>query len=152
MDQRLQAHGVPSSSLVLEVTEHTVMRDVEAARATMHRLRGQGVRLSIDDFGTGHSSLAQLRSLAVDEIKIDKSFVSDLGNGSGDAVIVRSAIEIGHNMGLKVIAEGVEGPESLAILEALHCDMVQGYLFSRPLPGDAFVAWCTQFQREQAGA
>lgn len=152
VDQRLQAHGVPSSSLVLEVTEHTVMRDVEAARATMHRLRGQGVRLSIDDFGTGHSSLAQLRSLAVDEIKIDKSFVSDLGNGSGDAVIVRSAIEIGHNMGLKVIAEGVEGPESLAILEALHCDMVQGYLFSRPLPGDAFVAWCTQFQREQAGA
>ena len=150
--QRLQAHGVPSRSLVLEVTEHTVMRDLDAARTTMHRLRGQGVRLSIDDFGTGHSSLAQLRSLPVDEIKIDKSFVADLGNGSGDAVIVRSAIEIGHNMGLKVIAEGVEGQASLAILEALHCDMVQGYLFSRPLPPDAFVDWCMRFQREQADA
>lgn len=150
--QRLQAHCVPPERLVLEVTEHTVMRDLEAARGTMHRLRAQGVRLSIDDFGTGHSSLAQLRSLPVDEIKIDKSFVAELGDGSGDVVIVRSAIEIGHNMGLKVIAEGVETPASLAILEALDCDMVQGYLFSRPLPADAFVDWCTRHQRERIEA
>ncbi|MDR6992289.1 EAL domain-containing protein [Luteimonas sp. 3794] len=144
--QRLRAHDVPSRSLVLEVTEHTVMRDLEVARANMQRLRGQGVRLSIDDFGTGHSSLAQLRSLPVDEIKIDKSFVADLGNGNDDAVIVRSAIEIGHNMGLKVVAEGVEGPVSLAILESLGCDMAQGYLISRPLPADTFVAWCMRYQ------
>ncbi|MET0329737.1 MAG: EAL domain-containing protein [Luteimonas sp.] len=140
----LRAHGVAPASLVLEVTEHTVMRDVEAARDTMHALRAQGVRLSIDDFGTGHSSLAQLRGLPVDEIKIDKSFVADLGAGSGDSVIVRSAIEIGHNMGLTVVAEGVETPENLAILEASGCDMVQGYLFSPPLAPAALVEWCTR--------
>lgn len=138
----LDAHRVAPQSLVLEVTEHTVMRDVDAARRTMHALRARGVRLSIDDFGTGHSSLAQLRGLPVDEIKIDKSFVADLGAGRGDSVIVRSAIEIGHNMGLSVVAEGVETPESLAILESLGCDLVQGYLFSPPLPPAALVAWC----------
>ncbi len=144
----LQAHRFPPGGLILEITEGTIMRDVQSAVATMHALRALGVRLSIDDFGTGHSSLAQLRSLPVDEIKIDKSFIRRLEAAPDDTVIVRSAIEIGHNMGLVVIAEGVEQVGSLQILRALRCDMAQGYLFSRPLPADDFQRWHAAFRPE----
>ena len=144
----LQAHRFPPAELILEITESTVMRDVQAALSTMRVLRGLGVRLSIDDFGTGHSSLAQLRSLPVDEIKIDKSFVMRLDTHPEDTVIVRSAIEIGHNMGLVVIAEGVEQAGSLEILQGLHCDMVQGYFFSKPVDADAFRRWHDEFEAE----
>jgi diguanylate cyclase (GGDEF)-like protein len=146
----LQRHGIPARDLILEITEGTVMRDVQAALRTMHALRAIGVKLSIDDFGTGHSSLAQLKSLPVDEIKIDRSFVMQLDHSPGDTVIVRSAIEIGHNMGLTVIAEGVEQAGSLAILRALQCDMVQGYLFSRPVAPDRFRDWYADFARDGA--
>lgn len=138
----LAQHSVPANRLIIEITESTLMRDLESAVKVLRRLREAGVRLSIDDFGTGHSSLAQLRGLPVDEIKIDKSFVMRLTEGSEDAVIVRSAIEIGHNMGLRVIAEGVETADGLAVLRRLHCDMAQGFLFSPPLHPDAFVQWC----------
>ncbi|QNN71196.1 putative bifunctional diguanylate cyclase/phosphodiesterase [Thermomonas carbonis] len=142
----LQAHRFPAQELILEITESTVMRDVQSALITMRALRALGVRLSIDDFGTGHSSLAQLRSLPVDEIKIDKSFVMRLDTNPEDTVIVRSAIEIGHNMGLVVIAEGVEQSGSLEILQRLHCDMVQGYFFSKPVPAEDFRRWHDDFQ------
>ena len=142
----LQAHRFPARELILEITESTVMRDVQSALVTMRALRALGVRLSIDDFGTGHSSLAQLRSLPVDEIKIDKSFVMRLDSSPDDTVIVRSAIEIGHNMGLVVIAEGVEQAGSLDILQRLHCDMVQGYFFSKPIPAEDFRRWHDDFQ------
>ncbi len=144
----LQTHRFPPAGLILEITEGTIMRDVQSAVTTMHALRALGVRLSIDDFGTGHSSLAQLRSLPVDEIKIDKSFVSRLEAAPDDTVIVRSAIEIGHNMGLVVIAEGVEQLASLRILRELGCDMAQGYLFSRPLPAEDFHRWHDAFRPE----
>ena len=140
----LAQHSLPGSRLIIEITESTLMRDLESAVRVLRRLRDAGVRLSIDDFGTGHSSLAQLRGLPVDEIKIDKSFVMALTENSEDAVIVRSAIEIGHNMGLRVIAEGVETADGLAVLRRLHCDMAQGFLFSPPLHPDAFVQWCRQ--------
>jgi diguanylate cyclase (GGDEF)-like protein len=143
--ERLAAHGVDGQQLVFEITESTAMRDLGASLETMHMLRDCGVRLSIDDFGTGHSSLAQLRSLPVDEIKIDKSFIMLLGGDQDDSVIVRSAIEIGHNMGLTVIAEGVEDERSLAILQSLNCDMVQGYLFSPPLAPADFPGWHATF-------
>ena len=146
----LQAHRFPPRELILEITESTVMRDVPSALATMRALRTLGVRLSIDDFGTGHSSLAQLRSLPVDEIKIDKSFVMRLDTSPDDTVIVRSAIEIGHNMGLVVIAEGVEQAGSLAILQGLHCDMVQGYFFSKPIPAEDFRRWHADFEANAA--
>ena len=146
------AHRFPPAELILEITESTVMRDVQAALATMRVLRGLGVRLSIDDFGTGHSSLAQLRSLPVDEIKIDKSFVMRLDTHPEDTVIVRSAIEIGHNMGLVVIAEGVEQAGSLEILQGLHCDMVQGYFFSKPVDADGFRRWHDEFEAAAARA
>ena len=145
----LETHGIAAEELVLEITEGMVMRDVQAALATMHALRALGVRLSIDDFGTGHSSLAQLRSLPVDEIKIDKSFVMRLDSNPDDTVIVRSAIEIGHNMGLVVIAEGVEQPGSLQILRDLHCDMVQGYLFSKPVPAQDFRQWHAGYEADR---
>jgi EAL domain-containing protein (putative c-di-GMP-specific phosphodiesterase class I) len=100
-----------------------------------------GVRLAIDDFGTGHSSLAHLKRLPVHELKIDKSFVAGMVKDASDAVIVRSTIDLAHNMGLAVVAEGVEDEPTLERLRALGCDMVQGYLLSRPLAADDVVAW-----------
>ncbi len=138
----LAAQQVPPAQLIIEITETTLMRDLKAAVKVLTRLRAEGVRLSIDDFGTGHSSLAQLRGLPVDEIKIDRSFVTNLSEDSEDAVIVRSAIEIGHNMGMRVIAEGVETPGSLALLRRYRCDMAQGFLFTPPLSPAEFIDWC----------
>jgi EAL domain-containing protein (putative c-di-GMP-specific phosphodiesterase class I) len=107
----------------------------------MQRLRGLGIRLSIDDFGTGHSSLAQLKRLPVDELKIDKSFVMELTSNRDDAAIVRSTIDLAHCMGLKVTAEGVEDQAIQDLLASMGCDVAQGYHLSRPLPGDAFETW-----------
>jgi len=146
----LRRHRVPPARLILEVTESALMRDVDYAVRTLHRLRASGLRLSIDDFGTGYSSLAQLKRLPVDELKIDKSFVTQMTEGSDDAVIVRSTIELGHNMGLSVIAEGVENDSSLELLKRYRCDMVQGYLFSAPLEGAALARWCREFTEAEA--
>ena len=141
-------HRVPPARIILEVTEGALMRDVDYAVRMLHRLRAGGIRLSIDDFGTGYSSLAQLKRMPVDELKIDKSFVMQMTEGSDDAVIVRSTIELGHNMGLSVIAEGVETDASLALLRRYRCDMVQGYFFSPPLAADALLDWCRAFAAE----
>ena len=143
-------HGVPPARIILEVTEGALMRDVDYAVRMLTRLRAGGIRLSIDDFGTGYSSLAQLKRMPVDEIKIDKSFVMQMTEGSDDAVIVRSTIELGHNMGLSVIAEGVETDASLALLRSYRCDMVQGYFFSAPLEAGALMDWCRTFAGETA--
>lgn len=137
----LSRHQVPAAQLILEVTESALMRDVDQALRMLGRLRAMDLRLAIDDFGTGYSSLAQLKRMPVDELKIDKSFVVQMAEGSDDAVIVRSTIELGHNMGLRVIAEGVEDELAWALLKRLGCDMAQGYFLSRPLPGEAFLAW-----------
>jgi len=146
----LRQHQVPAPRLILEVTEGALMRDVEYAIRMLHRLRAGGVRLSIDDFGTGYSSLAQLKRMPVDELKIDKSFVMQMTEESDDAVIVRSTIELGHNMGLSVIAEGVENDVSLGLLQRYRCDMVQGYFFSPPLDSGALVAWCRRYSEAKA--
>lgn len=138
----LDRHQVPAGKVILELTEGAIMRDVEYAIRMLQRLRTIGVRLAIDDFGTGYSSLAQLKRMPVDELKIDKSFVMQLVEGSDDAVIVRSTIELGHNMGLTVIAEGVETEPAMALLREYHCDMAQGFLFSPPLDADDMLAWC----------
>ena len=134
--------NLPPSWLVLEITETAIMRDPAYALKILRDLKGRGIRLSIDDFGTGYSSLAHLKRLPVDELKIDKSFVLNLTSQStDDAVIVRSTIELGHNMGLKVIAEGVETIESLDILTRLGCDMAQGYYMSPPIPAMDLLKW-----------
>lgn len=137
----LKLYRVPAEQLVFEITESAVMREPEHALKVLNRLRECGISLSVDDFGTGYSSLAHLKRLPVQELKIDQSFVRNLDETSEDAVIVRSTIEMSHNLGLKVVAEGVEYAHSLRLLERWHCDTAQGYLISRPLTAVAFEAW-----------
>jgi diguanylate cyclase (GGDEF)-like protein len=134
--------GLPAGNLVLEITESAIMKDAVYAQKILADLKRRGICLAIDDFGTGYSSLAHLKRLPVDELKIDKSFVLNLSeSATDDLVIVRSTIELGHNMGLVVIAEGVESAESWRILKRLGCDMAQGYYMSAPLPVDAIGEW-----------
>ena len=137
----LRRYGLPAEQLLFEITESAVMREPEKALKVLHLLRDCGISLSVDDFGTGYSSLAHLKRLPVQELKIDQSFVRNLDETSEDAVIVRSTIEMSHNLGLKVVAEGVEYAHSLRLLERWQCDTAQGYLISRPLSADAFEAW-----------
>lgn len=140
----LRLHQVPAEQLIFEITESAIMSEPERALVVLNRLRECGISLSVDDFGTGYSSLAHLKRLPVQELKIDQSFVRNLDETSEDAVIVRSTIEMSHNLGLKVVAEGVEYEHSLQLLERWHCDTAQGYLISRPLSAVAFEAWITK--------
>ncbi|UZJ61575.1 EAL domain-containing protein [Pseudomonas sp. KU26590] len=142
----LKLYRVPAEQLIFEITESAIMREPEQSLKVLNRLREFGISLSVDDFGTGYSSLAHLKRLPVQELKIDQSFVRDLDETSEDAVIVRSTIEMSHNLGLKVVAEGVEYEHSLRLLERWHCDTAQGYLISRPLSASAFEAWIAQAQ------
>ncbi|MGO9850616.1 MAG: putative bifunctional diguanylate cyclase/phosphodiesterase [Steroidobacteraceae bacterium] len=128
----LRLHSVHPTSLLLEITESAVMRDPQGAARNMQLLRIAGVRFAIDDFGTGHSSLSQLSLLPVDELKIDRSLISQAVNGA--VTIVTSTIELGHTMGLKVVAEGIETPDAWSLLRRLGCDFAQGYLISPPIP------------------
>ena len=140
----LERYAVPPQQLIFEITESAVMSEPARALVVLHRLRDCGISLSIDDFGTGYSSLAHLKRMPVQELKIDQSFVRNLDATSEDAVIVRSTIEMSHNLGLKVVAEGVEYQHSLDLLERWHCDTAQGYLISRPLTAGAFETWVSQ--------
>jgi diguanylate cyclase (GGDEF)-like protein len=135
------SQSFPPSSLVFEITETTIMSDPDYAMETISRLSRMGIRFSIDDFGTGYSSLSYLKKLPIHELKIDKSFVMDMLENENDAVIVRATIELAHNLGLKVVAEGVENEETHKALRNLGCDVVQGYYLSRPLSAKDFDAW-----------
>ncbi|MES2318960.1 MAG: EAL domain-containing protein [Pseudomonadota bacterium] len=137
----LQRYQLAPSSFCLEITESAIMDDPVRAQQTLERLHAMGVDLSIDDFGTGYSSLAYLKRLPVNELKIDKSFVLNMENDVGDTKIVRSTIDLGHNMGLRVVAEGVESEAVWRLLAALGCDQAQGYFMSRAMPADALAAW-----------
>jgi EAL domain-containing protein (putative c-di-GMP-specific phosphodiesterase class I) len=130
----LQTWDVLPSQLTVEITESAVMVDPGRALALLTRLHQTGVRIAIDDFGTGYSSLAYLKRLPIDEIKIDKSFVLDMPVHDDDATITRSIVDLGHNLGLVVVAEGVETREIWDQLAAMHCDVAQGYYLSRPIP------------------
>jgi diguanylate cyclase (GGDEF)-like protein/PAS domain S-box-containing protein len=134
--------GIAPGRLILELTENAVI-SLEVARI-LELLHAMGERLAIDDFGTGHSSLAYLRQLTIDEIKIDQSFVINLPSVPRDAVIVRSIIDLAHNLGLTVVAEGVEDEASLEIVVANGCDSAQGYFFSRPRPADELTTWLAE--------
>ncbi|MDQ3866020.1 MAG: EAL domain-containing protein [Actinomycetota bacterium] len=133
--------GVEARFLNLEMTEGTIMADPFRAMSVLRRLSDMGVRLAIDDFGTGYSSLAYLKRLTVNEIKIDRSFVMNMTNDENDAVIVRSTIDLGRNLGLEVVAEGVESQEAWAALEELGCDLAQGFYLSRPVPAEVLTSW-----------
>ena len=137
----LHEHGVDTRQLMLEVTESAIMSEPQQAARAMQQLRTAGVRFAIDDFGTGHSSLAQLHSLPVDELKIDRSFVLNLERSPNNRAIVRSTTELGHILGLRVVAEGVETPEAWSALLRLGCDLAQGYFISRPMLASQVPGW-----------
>jgi diguanylate cyclase (GGDEF)-like protein len=139
--QLLDSHGIGPEQLELEITESVIMADPAYALDILSRISGMGVVLSIDDFGTGYSSLAYLKKLPVNAVKIDKSFVLHMIKDQNDAQIVRSTIELAHNLGLKVIAEGVENREVWDRLLALGCDEAQGYYMGRPLPAPEMTRW-----------
>jgi EAL domain-containing protein (putative c-di-GMP-specific phosphodiesterase class I) len=131
---QLTTWQVPPDLLTLEITESAVMAEPDRALEVLGRLHAFGVGLAVDDFGTGYSSMAYLKELPVDELKIDRSFVGQMATSPSDAVIVRSTIDLGHNLGLRVVAEGVETPHAWDELTALGCDSAQGYLLGRPVP------------------
>jgi diguanylate cyclase (GGDEF)-like protein len=145
VEQLLAERGLPARLLTLELTESTIMIDSVYARNALYRLRRAGVTLSIDDFGTGYSSLAYLKNLPVTELKIDRSFITNLGEHTDDA-IVRSVIDLGHNLGLTVVAEGIETAAALEKLYHLGCDLAQGFFIGKPLPADEFNLWLQQRQ------
>jgi diguanylate cyclase (GGDEF)-like protein len=140
----LAEHRVPAGLLRLEVTESAVMGDAARCMEVLQRLHDLGVHLSIDDFGTGYSSMAYLRRLPVDELKIDRSFVLGMTTTSQDLVLVRTAIDLGHNLGLTVVAEGVEGADHVDALRELGCDIAQGFHYARPMPAEQMTEMLTR--------
>ncbi|MGA2520524.1 MAG: bifunctional diguanylate cyclase/phosphodiesterase [Acidimicrobiales bacterium] len=132
----LERHRLPAEALVLEITETSIITDFEGSKAVIERLRDLGIVISIDDFGAGFTSLAYLSSLAVRELKLDRAFITGLGHGgrARDLELVRATIELGHAMGLRVVAEGIEDAATLDVLSDLGCDLAQGYFISRPMP------------------
>jgi diguanylate cyclase (GGDEF)-like protein len=138
---RMHEAGVPSELLRLEITENTLALNPDRAQATLAALAAAGIRISIDDFGTGYSSMAYLKRLPVDELKVDRSFVAGMLKHADDEVIVRSVVDLGHNLGLTVVAEGVEDQDTQDALTEIGCDIVQGYYTGRPMTVDFFEAW-----------
>jgi EAL domain-containing protein (putative c-di-GMP-specific phosphodiesterase class I) len=134
----LAATGFDAGSLELELTESMIMQNTETTRAHLLAVNEMGVRLSVDDFGTGYSSLGYLKRFPIDTLKIDKSFVRDVTTDGDDAAIVTAIIAMAHQLRLRVVAEGVENEGQLEFLQRYGCDEMQGYLFSRPVPAEAF--------------
>ncbi len=126
---------------MLEITETSLMSDARHTMRVLNRLATMGLTLAVDDFGTGYSSLSYLKRLPVDEVKIDKSFVLNMHRDDNDAVIVRSIVDLARNLGLRVVAEGVETSVTWDALRDIGCDLAQGYVLSRPLPADRLTAW-----------
>jgi EAL domain-containing protein (putative c-di-GMP-specific phosphodiesterase class I) len=141
VEQALLETSVPSARLTIEVTESTLIADPQGALRVLKELREMGVRLAIDDFGTGYSSLSYLQRLRPNDLKVDKSFVTDMMSDENDALIVRSVIELAHSLGMAVVAEGVENVRTLDRLAELHCDRAQGFHIARPMPEDELMTW-----------
>jgi EAL domain-containing protein (putative c-di-GMP-specific phosphodiesterase class I) len=137
----LKSCNVAADQLVLEITESAVMRNMEAALQAIAQLRMHGIKFSIDDFGTGHSSLAQLRSLPVDELKLESTLIADLVIEERARVIVRAVTELSHSLGMHVVAEGIETAQMLRAVAQAGCDIAQGYLISRPMPASELLTW-----------
>lgn len=137
----LRETGIPPELLELELTESLLMTDVNAANKALHELKSLGVTLALDDFGTGYSSLAQLKRFPLDILKIDRSFIWDISSHPHDGSIVRTIIELAHNLGMTVVAEGVETAEQEAFLRQYGCDAMQGYRLGKPMPAAKFEHW-----------
>jgi len=140
----LKRWEVDASLLELEITESTMLANPARTKAVLGQLHALGIRLSIDDFGTGYSSLAYLRRLPIDEIKIDRSFVMNMDEEADDVAIVRSTIDLGRNLGLEVVAEGVETQAIWDKLRELGCSVAQGYFLSRPVPPEQLAEWLVE--------
>jgi EAL domain-containing protein (putative c-di-GMP-specific phosphodiesterase class I) len=136
--------GISPGELELEITESTIMQDIDTAASTMRALHCSGINISIDDFGTGYSSLNHLKRFPIKTVKIDRSFIRDIANDSDDTAIVSAIIAMAHGMDLMVVAEGVETGEQLNILRDLQCDEIQGFLFSPPVTADEATALLDQ--------
>jgi len=152
VQQLLERYQLPADRLELEITESVILADPMRARAVLSRLHAMGVQLAIDDFGSGYSSLAYLKRLPVGEIKIDRAFVTNMEHDENDAVIVRSTIDLGRNLGLRVVAEGVENEATWHDLVQLRCDQAQGYFLTRPLPPADLATWLKQHTLKTASA
>jgi EAL domain-containing protein (putative c-di-GMP-specific phosphodiesterase class I) len=137
----LAMYNVEPGLLELEITENTLAHDPDRALATLTALHNAGILISIDDFGTGYSSMSYLKRLPVSELKVDRSFVAGMLANVDDGILVRSVVDLGHNLGLTVVAEGVEDQETLDALTAVGCDVAQGYHLGRPMGRDAFDSW-----------
>ncbi len=144
----LEKYNMSPSSLTLEITESAVMSHPIKSREIMNKLSAMNIKMSVDDYGTGFSSLGYLKMLPVDELKIDKTFVFNMLEDENDAIIVRSTIELAHNLGLQVVAEGVEDNDTMMALRNLKCDVAQGYFISRPMSKQAFCAWLETYNRK----
>ena len=141
----LTVHNLEPSCLILEVTETSIMEDLDVATATLEKLRSMGIRTAIDDFGTGQSSMAQLQNLPLDELKVDKSFVMPMATDPSCETLVTATIQLAHKLGMTVVAEGVEDDYALTRLEAYGCEVAQGYYFNKALPEAAFTQWVATF-------
>jgi diguanylate cyclase (GGDEF)-like protein len=142
--QSVSAYGVPHKAIQLEITENNLMKDLHNVSLSLHRLNEIGVEISIDDFGTGYSSLAYLTTLPISELKIDRSFVRDLGITPQSSAVVSAIIALARSLGLRVIAEGVENLRQMEVLHRLGCGLMQGFLFARPMPPDDLETWLHQ--------
>jgi len=149
LEQICSDAGVPPSQLAFEVTESALLRSPADAIATLRELRERGFRLSVDDYGTGQSTLSYLKHLPVHELKIDKSFVTALADSENDAIMVRSTINLAHELGLDVVAEGVEDEATLGMLRGLGCNYAQGYVISRAIPPEELRALAASGPRER---
>jgi len=147
--QLLQETGLNPSLLRLEVTESLMLDAPEKGLAILHDIVALGVRLAIDDYGTGFSSLGYLKLLPVQELKIDQRFIRNVVDDRGNMAIVESTIDLAHHLGLMVVAEGIEDQETMQQLWLLGCDLGQGYYFSKPMPIDDFLSWCRHYQQQQ---
>ncbi len=143
IDNQFKQHQLPPSCLTLEITESDIMADPIRALETLEKLSEMGIVLSIDDFGTGYSSLSYLKQLPVQELKIDQSFITEMTKDKDDTIIVKATIDMAHNLGLKVVAEGVEDQKTINRLLLMNCDYAQGFFISRPIPADEFTSWLT---------
>ncbi|RJG09336.1 EAL domain-containing protein, partial [Massilia cavernae] len=139
LDQLIARAGVDPAMLELEITESAAMRDPEYTRGLLRQVRERGIHVAIDDFGTGYSSLSYLKLFAIDRIKIDRAFVTDMENDPNDAAIVTATVGLAHSLGLAVVAEGVETQAQSSFLRKQGCDEAQGYLFARPMPASQFL-------------
>lgn len=152
----LERYGLPGRALVVEVTEDSLMSDPSRARTVLERLRGNGIAVSIDDYGSGYSSLAYLRDLPVDELKLDRTFTKALAQDgsltSREAAIVRTTADLAHSLGLRLVAEGIDDPTVVPLLVRLGVDVGQGFHLARPMPAERLLPWLWEWTRQRSTA